>query len=136
MDVLGMRVLGRTMRKAGRKPPARDRLHTMTLVGDLIANGLYFALVGAGSRRGIWKRGILLGLAAGIGGVLLPPILGLGSRPSARTMQTSLMTVAWYTIGGIAAATAARLISKPDAPAQPNEFGPLAESQPAVNPPI
>ena len=34
--------------------------------------------------------------------------MGLGEAPSNRTPQTKLMTVAWYLVGGLAAAGAAR----------------------------
>lgn len=109
MDVLGMRALARTLRAAKIKPPERDRLHTLTLAGDLLANGLFYSLVGTG--RGVWWRGALLGIGAGIGGVVLPPLLGLGAKPSARTTQTKVMTVAWYLAGGLAAAAVARLLT-------------------------
>lgn len=114
MDVLGMRALARTMRRMGVKPPRTNRLHTSTLIGDLLANGLYFSLVGAGRDKGVWRRGALLGLAAGIGGVVLPPLTGLGSKPSGRTTETKIMTVAWYLAGGLAAAAASSLFHRAD----------------------
>ena len=113
MDVLGMRGLAGTLRKMGRKPPPRDQLHAATLVADLLSNGLYFSLIGAGRGERAWMRGAILGLGAGIGGVLLPPLMGLGSRPSRRTPQTKAMTVAWYLLGGLAAAAAYRALAKP-----------------------
>jgi len=111
MDVLGMRALAGTMRWMGVKPPPSDRLHTITLLSDLVANGLYFSLVGSKSDDRVWLRGALLGLGAGIGGVVLPPLMGLGSRPSGRSTQTKAMTVAWYLIGGLAAAATSRMLS-------------------------
>lgn len=112
MDVLGMRVLSDAMKATGVKPPRKDRLHTITLIGDLLGNGLYFSLVGANRNNRPWLRGTVLGLAAGIGGVVLPPLLNLGSRPSGRTAQTKIMTVAWYLAGGLAAAAASQLLSR------------------------
>jgi hypothetical protein len=38
--------------------------------------------------------------------------MGLGKAPSNRTRQTQLMTVAWYTIGGLVAAGMSRLWSR------------------------
>ena len=104
MDVLGMRAIERPMRAMGQEPPAEDTLHTAALAGDLAANSLYYSLVGVGDPDGVWLRGAVLGLLAGIGGVVLPGPLGLGTAPSRRTPQTAMMTVAWYLAGGLAAA--------------------------------
>ena len=111
MDVLGMRGLGKVMRRVGYRPPRRDHLHTGALLGEIVSNGLYFSLVGAGRSERPWLRGALLGLAAGVGGVLLPPKMGLGSRPSRRTPQTKAMTVGWYLAGGLAAAAVYRALT-------------------------
>ena len=113
MDVIGMRALSAMVRAVGRRPPNGRALFRSTLAGDLISNSIYYALVGAGSRQTRLSRGILLGAAAGLGAALLPPVLGLGYQPGERRPETSLMTVAWYTAGGIAAALAARLL-EPD----------------------
>ena len=106
MDILGMRAIAQGAEAAGETPPPRDTLFDMAMAGDLLFNALYYSLVAWGGARGATRRGALLGLAAGIGGVVLPGRLGLGDRPSARTKATQAMTVAWYTIGGLAAATA------------------------------
>ena len=119
MDVLGMRAIARTMRGAGQEPPPADELHTLALVGDIVSNSLYYSLVAVGRPEGALVRGTVLGLAAGIGAVLLPEPLGLGSAPSARTPETKAMTVGWYLAGGIAAAVTYRLLAtrSEDAPA-------------------
>jgi hypothetical protein len=83
-------------------------LHGWALAGDLALNSLYYSLVGVGDREGAFQRGVLLGLAAGVGAVALPGPLGLGTGPSARTPATQAMTVAWYLVGGLAAAAAYR----------------------------
>ena len=111
MDRLGMRALAGGLRAAEVEPPPEGRLHTLALAGDLLANSLYYSLVGVGPAGKAWRRGIVLGLAAGAGAVVLPPVLGLGSRPSRRTTQTKAMTVAWYAAGGLAAAAASRLLA-------------------------
>jgi hypothetical protein len=43
---------------------------------------------------------------------VLPGPLGLGEAPSNRTPQTQLMTVAWYTAGGLVAGVVARALRK------------------------
>ena len=106
MDILGMRAIAQGAEMAGETPPSRDTLFDMAMVGDIVFNALYYSLVAWGGPAGATRRGALLGLAAGIGGVVLPGRLGLGDRPSARTKATQAMTIAWYTIGGLAAAAA------------------------------
>ncbi|GGF16456.1 hypothetical protein [Hymenobacter cavernae] len=110
MDILGMRALRKILDKADAPQPDRDTLFNVTMASDILTNGLYYSFIGSG--KGVWQRGALLGLAAGVGGVVLPGPLGLGEAPSNRTPQTKLMTVAWYLVGGLAAAGASRLWSK------------------------
>jgi hypothetical protein len=110
MDVLGMRGLRKLLGKANAPQPDHDTLFNLTMAGDILSNGLYYSLVGAG--KNAWQRGAVLGLAAGVGGVVLPGPMGLGEGPSNRTTETKLMTVAWYLLGGLAAAGAARATRK------------------------
>ena len=111
MDVLGMRGISKVMGKIGMAPPPDDRLHGLALIGDIVSNSLYYSLVGDGDDDGVWLRGALLGLSAGIGGVFLPSPLGLGRQPSGRTPATQAMTIVWYLVGGLTAAAAARLLA-------------------------
>jgi hypothetical protein len=111
MDVIGMRALGRTLERAGLRRPRRRRLFYGTLAGDLASNAAWYSLVGLGRPERVWQRGLLLGLAAGAGAVLLPPMLGLGRSPGTRTPKTQALTIAWYVIGGLAAAAAASTAS-------------------------
>jgi hypothetical protein len=106
MDVLGMRAIAKSLRAAGADVPDEDTLFNVTLAGDVASNSLYYALVGLGDPRHAAARGALLGLAAGLGAVLLPGPLGLGTDASARTRETQLMTVAYYTAGGLVAGAA------------------------------
>ncbi len=110
MDVLGMRGLRKLLHQADAPQPDDKTLFDMTMAGDVASNGLYYALVGSG--RHAVGRGLVLGLAAGIGGVVLPGPLGLGEAPTNRTPQTQLMTVAWYTLGGLVAGATARALRK------------------------
>src|SRR5947209_6066168 len=104
MDVLGMRALSKAAHAVDVSPPVP--LHEAALVGEVVSNSLYYSLVGAGSRSDALRNGALLGLAAGLGAVFLPEPLGLGRQPTEDSPQTQLMTVAWYTIGGLAAGAA------------------------------
>ena len=111
MDLLGMRALAKTARAAGFEAPPKDELFGITMAGDIVANSLYYSIAGLGDARHAALRGAALGLAAGVGAVLLPGPLGLGTDASARTPATQAMTVAWYTAGGIAAGAAMQLLS-------------------------
>jgi hypothetical protein len=110
MDVLGERALARGLGALSVRPPRGRRLHRAALAGDLVANSAYYALVAFGRRP--WLRGVLLGGAAGLGAVLLPPVLGLGRAPRGLTRSTQALTVAWYLVGGVAAAAAARAMRR------------------------
>jgi hypothetical protein len=114
VDLLGMRALARSYNAVGAPTPAPDELFNRALVGDIVGNALYYSGVGWGEPRGAWVRGAALGLAAGIGAVALPGPLGLGRDASARTPATKAMTVAWYTLGGLAAAATYELLTDAD----------------------
>jgi hypothetical protein len=113
MDVIGTRAIRRPMVAAGYKPPHWNKLHNMALAGDLVANSIYYALAAAGPRETARMRGLLLGLAAGVGGVVLPPLMGLGNPPHRKAPYTQLMTIAWYTLGGIVAGEIAHHMTPP-----------------------
>ena len=106
MDVLGERGLRKILRLEDLPQPTATTAYSITMLGDVLSNGLYYSLVGSGKHsRG---RGFALGVLAGVGGLLLPGPLGLGTAPSNRTLQTQAMTVAWYTVGGLVAGLVAR----------------------------
>jgi hypothetical protein len=103
MDILGRRAIKKTLQSAGLSAPKGDDLQRLALAGDIAANTAYYAIVGLGEGRRAPMRGVMLGVLAGIGAVLLPPYLGLGSKPSRATTKTAVLTVALYAAGGVAA---------------------------------
>ena len=103
MDVLGKRALTRLSSGQAAALPAQD-LERITLAGDLVGNSAFYALVGLGSARQALPLGAALGLAAGAGALLLPERLGLGPAPHSQSGANQIMTVAWYLLGGLAAA--------------------------------
>lgn len=103
MDVLGERAIARGFEAVGATPPGEPTLYGLTLAGDIVSNSLFYSLVGLGSKKGAVARGAVLGLLAGVGGVVLPGPMGLGRGPSARTPATQALTVALYTLGGLTA---------------------------------
>ena len=106
LDELGQRGLAKSMRAAGATPPRGSKLYWSAMAGDVALNTLYYALAGTG--RGALKRGGLLGTAAGIGAILLPPLLGLGKSPRGRTRKVKAMTFAYYVLGGLVAGAVGR----------------------------
>ncbi len=106
MDVLGMRAL-RRLPVFEHERPRSSRLRRWALAGDLLANTLYYASVRSASRGATWKRGAVLGAAAGIGALALPTRLGLGEAPDSHRRANQAMTIAWYLAGALAAAAAA-----------------------------
>lgn len=104
MDVLGERAIARGLEAVGHEAPAGRKLFSLSLVGDVVSNSAFYALVGVGGARGAWRRGAMLGAAAGLGALFLPQRLGLGSGPSSRTPATRMLAFAWYTTAGLVAA--------------------------------
>lgn len=112
MDVVGMRAMAGVRRRAGLSIPDRDTLYRQTLAGDLVFNTLYYSLVAVASPHRRWARGSALGLAAGLGALVLPRPLGLGEPPRSESRRNQLLTVAWYTTGGLTAAATLGVVSR------------------------
>src|SRR5205085_9118958 len=85
MDLLGMEAISKTLEKTGVDVPGEEALYNITLAGDMISNSLYYTLAGVGNEKQAIRRGVLLGLAAGLGAVYLPKPLGLNPNPSNQT---------------------------------------------------
>lgn len=112
MDLLGEQALSKLLTKAGQPVPEDDALYAITMAGDVVSNALYYSVAGFGDPKTAPLKGTLLGLAAGIGAIALPGPLGLSEAPSKRTTETVIMTVALYTLGGLAAGVAMRLLNR------------------------
>lgn len=112
VEVIGKRAIARPMRAMGLEPPKGDRLYWSAMTGDVISNSLYYSLVALGPNHKAVERGLLLGIAAGLGAAFLPPFMGLGNQPGRKAPWTQLLTVAWYTLGGLAAGGALKLLSE------------------------
>lgn len=116
VDVLGIRAIAASLRAVDQEPPSRDTLYWLAMAGDIASNSIYYSLVGVGDRKHVWRRGILLGTAAGIGTVIVPRLVGLGRQPNQQTPDTQIMTFLWYLVGGIAAAAAASTLDQSNTP--------------------
>jgi hypothetical protein len=107
MDVVGARAVVELCRLSGCEAPTGRRLYGVTMAGDVISNGIYYAAITGRTRAAIWTKAVVLGLAAGIGAVRLPEPLGLGEPPNNRRGRTRLLTITWYLAGALVAAAAA-----------------------------
>lgn len=113
MDVVGMRALARGTGHSGMADESGDLdasrnpgLYAATLCGDLLANSAYYALATT------WTRGAALGILAGVGALVLPRRMGLGDPPHSDQLSNKVMTVAWYTLGGLVAAATAQALAR------------------------
>lgn len=93
-------------------PPSGDGLFASVMAGDLMANAMYYSLIGKGDSQGIWMRGAVSGVTAGLGAIGLTKPLGLDDAPVNRSLATQVLTIAWYTIGGLVAAGAIKIMNQ------------------------
>lgn len=106
---MGMQALSKVLRGTSWSD---SRLFYVAMVGDLVANSLYYSLSGVGSPRSLWLRSTALGLAAGVGAVLLPKPLGLNEQYSSRSLHTKIATVGLYVAGALVTTAILKLLSK------------------------
>lgn len=93
-------------------PSTQKELYWYTLAGDILSNTLYYSLVGFGGKKHLLRRSLFLGVAGGLGTVYLPGKMGLKKSPTNRTTETKVLSVLWYTLGGLATAAAAQVLRK------------------------
>lgn len=103
LDEAGMQAMTKLLDSVNLPIPEDKKLFLLTLAGDLIANAAFYSAAGIGDKEQVWLRGILLGLSAGVGGVLLPKPMGLDEKTTARTTETKLLTMGLYLVGGVVA---------------------------------
>lgn len=112
LDLLGMNAVARLTKGNHIIAQTAGKLFPLALAGDLVSNSLYYSMAEGGDRKDTWMRGTLLGLAAGLGAVLLPQALGIEDRPVAKSTKTKVLAVTWYLLGGVVAAAAINALDK------------------------
>jgi|SRR5690606_22995050 len=112
MDLLGMNAIALILKGNNILAQTATRLFPLAVAGDLISNALYYSMADAQDKGKTMARGAALGLAAGLGAILLPKVLGLNEESTTRTPKTQVLTVSWYLIGGLAAAASIILLKK------------------------
>ncbi|MGK9116439.1 hypothetical protein [Olivibacter jilunii] len=110
IDKVGQEAIKKTSRTVGITPPTGKKLYTTTLLSDLASNTMYYSAIGKGDSQGLFWRGAGYGLTAGLGAIGLTKPLGLNDAPINKSMVSKILTVAWYTLGGIVAASAIKLL--------------------------
>jgi len=112
VDLVGEEAITKGLEKAGMTPPTGNTLFTVTMAADLVSNAAYYSLIGAGKKKQLPYIGAIAGLAAGIGALTLTKPMGLSDAPVTRTDKTKVLTMAWYTFGGIVAGSLMKLLRK------------------------
>ncbi len=110
MDLLDMELIRKGLKSINKEVPAEAELQRWAVGGELFCDTAYYSLAGVGGRKGVWLRGALLGLVAGVTAVVLPKPLGLSQELSNKTIATQLMTIGLYVMGGVVAAAIAQLV--------------------------
>ena len=112
LDLLGMKAISKGLKAMGTKEPDDDKLFTWALAGDIVSNSIYFSLAGVGKEKDVWLKSSLLGLAAGVGAVVLPEPLGLNSQHTNKTVSTKLMTIGLYIAGALVTTAVMKVLKK------------------------
>ncbi|TLV03899.1 hypothetical protein [Dyadobacter luticola] len=114
IDLIGEEALTKSLNAVGVSAPTGNKLFGTTLAADLIANATYYAMIGKGPRKHLLLRGAGYGLFAGLGAIGFTQKLGLSDKPVTKTTETKVMTVAWYLLGGLAAALVIKKVGEID----------------------
>lgn len=116
LQELGMDAATQTLRAVGRPVPEKKKLFWTTMAADLISNALYYSVINfaRGGRKGKWALGAGLGLAAGLGAVLLPEPLNLDASTTNKTAKTKALTVGWYLAGALVTTALVSMLSSKD----------------------
>ncbi|TWR31212.1 hypothetical protein FPZ43_01680 [Mucilaginibacter pallidiroseus] len=112
VDLIGEEAITKGFEAIDKEPPSGDTLYAITLAGDLISNAVYYSLIGVGKSRHLVARGVTYGAVAGIGALKLTEPLGLSDAPVTRTVKTQVLTVGYYTFGGLVTALVIKGLKK------------------------
>ena len=109
MDILDMELIRKGLKSLNKEVPGEDELQRWAVTGELFCDTAYYSIAGIGDEKGVWLRGALLGLVAGVTAVVLLKPLRLPYQPSNKTTVTQLMTIGLYLMGGLVAAAITQL---------------------------
>ena len=110
LDLMGQAGLAKVMRRAGAEPPAPGpKRYWTALATDVATNALLYAVT-TRSRRPLVGGG-RSGLLAGVAGLALPRLVGLG-RFTGTTTKSKAMTFADYAIGGLVSGAVLKVLTR------------------------
>jgi hypothetical protein len=113
LEKLGIDAAEKSLDAVGVKKPSEESLYWGTMAADIVSNALYYSIISLASRHktGRWMLGTGVGLAAGLGAVMLPEPLNLDASTTNRSSKTKALTVAWYLGGALLTTTLVSLLS-------------------------
>lgn len=116
LQELGMDAATQTLKAVNAPVPGKTKLFWSTMAADLISNALYYSVINFAAKRGgaKWALGSGLGLAAGLGAVLLPEPLHLDASATNKTAKTKAMTIGWYLAGALVTTALVSLLTSND----------------------
>lgn len=108
LNLFDRKQLRKRFKKTGSKKPLQATKQYTRLAGDLLASTTFFGLSSLGKKKNTLLRGAALGMAAGLGSVLLTgdsknSEQGNGKRLEDDALLTKVLEVSLYTIGGMIA---------------------------------
>ena len=107
VELLGMRAIRKFALRPLGLQPTRDQEYMLSIALDLISNGANYALIlalGDNKRKNVFGRALLYGMTTGVATLAVPSILKIKAQPTRNHAATVAMTIAWYTLGALAAA--------------------------------
>ena len=111
LDILNMELIRKVLKNMNQEVPKEDELQRWAVGLEVFCDTAYYSVAGTGDKKGVWLRGALLGLVAGVTAVVLPEPLGLPNEPSNKTLATQLMTIGLYLMGGLASSAITELVN-------------------------
>lgn len=110
LDLLGENAVAKLLKGSGPLPTVVQKF--FPLAGDLVSNSLFYSMARGNNSSNTFMRGAALGLAAGVGAIVIPKQLGLTPQHTNKTTETKLMTIGWYVVGGLVAALVINALDK------------------------
>lgn len=129
VDKLNKELIRKGLKKAHKDVPDDAELQRWSVGGEILVDAAYYSLAGLGGRKGVWVRGALMGLVAGITTVVLPKPFGLSDKPTNKTVATQLMSVGLYFAAGLVAATVAQVVEDAQTSYEDEAEEPVVESK-------
>jgi hypothetical protein len=134
LDETGKQLTKNILQKAGRAPLSERQAYRSSLVGELLANAVYFSLAGSQMKHA-FRNGGLLGLTAGLSAATLPSKLGLngnGAHSNGAHKKSGSskkwITIGLYLAGGLVSAAVARWLENRNKQSIVSPLNPPVES--------